>query len=458
MSKLGFAIAIFFAILQCTTASDYRQSTYQASAASKLPDLDVPRRERALFELENDLVKLREEVKSMKAPNKTAPIPKVAENPKWQSPNVDRANSEFERATVNDFDELNLKSSTESLEATSQRNSTQMSKLETEVAELKSTIKDLVSSVEQLDKKVVNDTDKIMNHQASDSESTLEKTTISQSEILDSNFASITEFQDKMSGKTDDTSQPSYQLVQDKAGDMKALLSEFKVIFPDKKIVDELTEKIDTLQQICPKLGVDIQQVFTLLLIFSQCTDTNGVFEHLKNMPHNTNMPEMQVRNVIGSGIGALGKFVSEYGKKLINDVISMTVKFPFDDKPTIPSYVAFGMLSTIEKLLLDNCGKVELNNKEFNRNFEDLIRLLKKATEDLKAMEKSDSTAPNIVVFLKGLRLYLQSSCVKFGTLFKDLTAGTLEISLRAKETAKSIKDLLVKKKDEGIFDHLSQ
>ncbi|MDR2667004.1 MAG: hypothetical protein LBB34_02725 [Holosporales bacterium] len=277
------------------------------------------------------------------------------------------------------------------------------------------------------------------------------------SEPIDQNFASITEFQDKVSNKVDGLTMSSFHATQN-VDCIEAFLRSCIKIWPNKKIAESLLDKCSELQETSSLLNTDMQHVVVLLGIISIIADThNGVFEDLKKMPHNIPLSGTQMQKTIGDKLDVLEKIMPEC-KKLTYDIVSIIGKSSFDGKPNIPSYGAFCCLDVVKKLLQENSDKAKSHCKEFSRNFEDLVRLSMELIKDLQVAEKSDSTAPNTIPFLNGIVQFLQNRTENAKLLFKDFTANGSEILLLSEWLVKQIEEVLAQKKDESIFAHVSR
>ena len=288
--------------------------------------------------------------------------------------------------------------------------------------------------------------------QNNDTNSTPKKKTI------DKNFELIDNFKDKINKILEShpdilTKRPEdFKLAIDC---LAKSISERKNLLQDKDIAEATEKSISEIAKQYEEIIANIQGIIILLRCTDLILNEGNIMGLLKQHNNAGPLTSNDATNLLNK-LAPMTKYLPDTAKSMITSIFIDASKTKFEERPNIPSYYTFQLLKNI----YDALKKIEnnMNKTTFNRSFENAIFSMKKLLSDLENLTKSDQIAKNIIPFYEGAKknLILQMDFIqKREKEWKEYLA-TLE--LISKQIKGAIKEIIEAKKDQTIFDTLTE
>ncbi|MDR0942371.1 MAG: hypothetical protein LBM19_02010 [Holosporales bacterium] len=275
--------------------------------------------------------------------------------------------------------------------------------------------------------------------------------------IVDQNFKLLEETGDRISELLGD--QPLRSCGFEGASDLLTVVKNFALSDKSVDTPDELLESTAKLEDLLPEFANELKKS-SLLLSFTKLavSSPRGLIKIVQKEPYAKPLTQSQAQNILENFTWQLREYVSDEEAKILNDLITLIIRSPFENKPTIPSYFIFTMFSCLARSLQNNIESIEKINRIFSRSFDSVNNDLTKLTEDLDSIEKSDKTAPNTIQFITGKKKAIQDALLLLRKIIKEKRDSINEITRLLKETLKELNALLAAPKPQEIFDHVGE
>lgn len=281
--------------------------------------------------------------------------------------------------------------------------------------------------------------------------------------IRDGNFSIIFEMRDKLQEIFDNnhetlSQRPNAEMVP-LLDLIKSFTTEYEDFVSEKAVVEGISDSINQLSKSYIKFYTDILNVITLFKITDILTSSQiGIIDKIETMDHAKPISQAEAIEILEPSLDPIKRYSSDAVRKLVNDIIAISSKSSFEDKPNIPSYFLFNTLNCASKMLSTKYESLILSQKPFSREFESLIYAFEKLVEELAYLEKADKTAPNTIAFFAGFKKSISDSLSELKKISKSWDSYFEAIKSLNNQLTKIIESALSSKKDLKILDYLPE
>ena len=229
---------------------------------------------------------------------------------------------------------------------------------------------------------------------------------------------------------------------------------ERKAMFHESNSVESAEKAIKAINDAYDEILPKIQELVIFLRCFDMISDNvSGIIETLQELDNIKILTQKDAENLWNKIEPAL-RYSSEPLQLAVKNIFIDAAKSNFEDKPNIPSYYAFHLMSNILSNLKEKHEK--LNQAAFLRSFENAIYPLQKLISDFDVAIKSDQTPKNTITFFENAKKTTMSQLDFLQKRSKEWKEYISSLETLINRTCDIVSDCLKSEKDQSIFDHV--